>query len=96
MSAIPPPCAGVLPPLGSLRFCLRVNGDLRQEGAARDMLHPPAALLGFLDRAFGLRPGDLVFTGTPDGVAALHPGDDVELELVGVPAAHSRWRVQRA
>lgn len=84
------PRAGV-GPLEGLRFSLRVDGQLRQQGATRDMLHPVPALLAWLARWFGLAPGDLVFTGTPEGVGPLAPGARLELELEGVPAARARF-----
>ncbi|MFM8979229.1 MAG: fumarylacetoacetate hydrolase family protein [Planctomycetia bacterium] len=79
------------PPLDRLRFTLRVDGALRQQGDTRDMLHPVPALLAWLERWFGLAPGDLVFTGTPEGVGPLAPGARLELELEGVPAARAHF-----
>ncbi len=83
------PAANV-PGLERATFTLKVNGQLRQRGDVRRMLHPIPRLLAYLDSAFGLRPGDLIFTGTPEGVAAIRSGDKLELELDGVPAA---WQV---
>jgi 2-keto-4-pentenoate hydratase/2-oxohepta-3-ene-1,7-dioic acid hydratase in catechol pathway len=44
----------------------------------------PVALVEFVSRYITLEPGDLLLTGTPSGVAALHPGDTVEVEVRGV------------
>jgi 2-keto-4-pentenoate hydratase/2-oxohepta-3-ene-1,7-dioic acid hydratase in catechol pathway len=88
--------ADAVGPLEHLRFGLRVNGAPRQRGEAAAMIRPVPAILGAIDRWFGLRAGDLVFTGTPEGVAALRPGDVCELSLQGVPAADARFTVARA
>lgn len=60
---------------------LRVNGDLRQSDPTSLMIFPPAELISYLSHRFTLYPGDLIFTGTPKGVAQLQPGDIVEAEL---------------
>lgn len=62
-----------------LAFECRVNGVRRQLGEVRNMLFPAAQLLSFLSGRFDLRRGDLVFTGTPEGVGPLQVGDYVEL-----------------
>jgi len=62
-----------------LVFECRVNDQLRQQGNTDNMLFSVAQLIGFLAARFSLRRGDLVFTGTPEGVGPLVPGDDVEL-----------------
>ncbi|MSR74156.1 MAG: fumarylacetoacetate hydrolase family protein [Planctomycetes bacterium] len=63
---------------------LQVNGVLRQQGSCAQMLWPLPHLLAFISTRFTLEPGDLVFTGTPSGVAALRPGDQVIALLDGV------------
>jgi 2-keto-4-pentenoate hydratase/2-oxohepta-3-ene-1,7-dioic acid hydratase in catechol pathway len=82
-----------LPPLGSLRFALAVNGRVRQRGDTSLWLRPVEALLQDLDRWFGLERGDLIFTGTPEGVGPIGPGDVLDLSLEGVPAASARFTV---
>jgi 2-keto-4-pentenoate hydratase/2-oxohepta-3-ene-1,7-dioic acid hydratase in catechol pathway len=81
------------PALDAIRFSLRVNGAVRQRGDTRLLLWPVARALEALDRRFGLRPGDLVFTGTPEGVGPVAPGDVLDLEMEGVPAASARFVV---
>jgi fumarylpyruvate hydrolase len=83
------------PDLGALRFTLHVNGVPKQRGDTALWLHPAPALLAHLDRWFGLAPGDLVFTGTPEGVGPVGPGDVLELALDGVPRARARFEVTR-
>jgi 2-keto-4-pentenoate hydratase/2-oxohepta-3-ene-1,7-dioic acid hydratase in catechol pathway len=57
-----------------------VNGVLRQHGNTRDMLFPVAQIISFLSRHWRLLPGDLIFTGTPAGVAPLVAGDRITIE----------------
>ena len=80
-------------PLDRLRFRLRVNGAVRQEGDTSLLLRSVPALLAELDACFGLVPGDLVFTGTPEGVGPIRAGETLELELDGVPQAFARFVV---
>lgn len=82
-----------LPPLDRIRFTLAINGQVRQRGDTSLLLRAVPQILADLDRLFGLLPGDLVFTGTPEGVGPLHPGDVLDLTLEGVPAANSRFTV---
>jgi 2-keto-4-pentenoate hydratase/2-oxohepta-3-ene-1,7-dioic acid hydratase in catechol pathway len=64
-----------------LRLQTRVNGELRQDGRTADMIFPVAEVLAYLSRFMTLGPGDVVLTGTPDGVGPLHPGDVVEVTV---------------
>ena len=82
-----------LPPgdLQTLRFTLHVNGELRQRGDARDMIHPIEKLRLYVLENFPVCPGDLLLTGTPEGVGALLPGDEVEADIEGVLSV--AWRV---
>jgi fumarylpyruvate hydrolase len=81
-------------PVGMLRFgpvpangsiTLKVNGIKRQSGDLADMILPPRRLLSELARHFTLKPGDLVFTGTPAGVGPLNRDDTVLAEIDGLP-----------
>jgi fumarylpyruvate hydrolase len=63
---------------------LSVNGELRQQGSTADMTWSAAEVIAELSRYFELRPGDLLFTGTPPGVGPLRPGDRVECEIEGI------------
>ncbi|GAB3787185.1 fumarylacetoacetate hydrolase family protein [Dyella agri] len=69
---------------------LTVNGELRQHGRLGDMLHDLPAILVALSTLFELKAGDLVFTGTPAGVAALQRGDLFHAELEGVAELRGR------
>lgn len=57
------------------RISLEVNGAVRQQGDLADMIWNVPHVLHFLSQYYELLPGDLVFTGTPAGVAAVVPGD---------------------
>ncbi|MGN6521225.1 MAG: fumarylacetoacetate hydrolase family protein [Dokdonella sp.] len=66
------------------RISLEVNGELRQQADIADMVFDVAAIIHELSRLWTLAPGDLVYTGTPAGVAALHRGDRVHARLEGI------------
>ena len=70
--------------LSTLTVTSRVNGTARQQGRASDMVFDIPTLLSFISGIMTLEPGDLVLTGTPDGVGTLAPGDVVEVEIAGV------------
>lgn len=54
---------------------LSVNGDLRQVGDIRDLIWSVPELIADLSKYYHLRPGDLLYTGTPAGVGPVEPGD---------------------
>ena len=70
--------------LSTLRVRTLVNGAVRQDGTAADMVFDIPALVAYISGVMTLEPGDLVLTGTPEGVGTLSVGDVVEVEVVGV------------
>ena len=58
-----------------IEFDLAVNGEVRQHGNTMLMMFPIATLIAYLSTVFTLQPGDLIFTGTPEGVGPLNSGD---------------------
>ena len=62
----------------------RVNGDLRQMTSTREMVFLIEQLIAFASSFMTLTPGDLLLTGTPEGVGILNPGDTVEVEIEGI------------
>ena len=66
------------------RIWLEVNGALRQEGNLNELIWPIADVIAYLSRFVTLAPGDLIYSGTPSGVAALKPGDRVCAGVDGV------------
>jgi 2-keto-4-pentenoate hydratase/2-oxohepta-3-ene-1,7-dioic acid hydratase in catechol pathway len=75
--------------LDSLTVVTRVNGAERQRGVAQDMAFHIPALLAYITTIMTLEPGDLVATGTPAGVGRLSPGDDVEIEILGLSSVRN-------
>lgn len=70
--------------LSSLRVTTRVNGTVRQQGAATQMVFDIPFILAYISNVMTLEAGDIVLTGSPDGVGTLSPGDVVEVEIPGV------------
>ena len=75
----------------ALRIRCLVNGDLRQDSTTADMIFSVAELIAFVSEAITLEPGDLLLTGTPEGVGQyrdppvfLADGDEVTVEIEGV------------
>jgi 2-keto-4-pentenoate hydratase/2-oxohepta-3-ene-1,7-dioic acid hydratase in catechol pathway len=72
-----------LDPVEAIVAC-RVNGEQRQRGFAKDMVLDPYLLLAFVSQVMTLLPGDVVSTGTPEGVGPVRRGDWVEVEVSGI------------
>jgi len=70
--------------LQAMEYTLTVNGQVRQHADTSKMLFPVDRLISLISRSWSLEPGDMIFTGTPKGVAALKAGDDVVLEGRGL------------
>jgi fumarylpyruvate hydrolase len=70
--------------LGDKRLWLEVNGELRQQAPLSDMIFGVAEVLQHLARLYSLRAGDLVYMGTPSGVAALQAGDRFRAGIDGL------------
>jgi 2-keto-4-pentenoate hydratase/2-oxohepta-3-ene-1,7-dioic acid hydratase in catechol pathway len=66
--------------IDNLAFTCNVNGRVRQEGCTADMIFPPARIVSYLSGIWELMPGDLIYTGTPQGVAPLSVGDTITVE----------------
>ncbi len=62
----------------------RVNGDLRQMASTREMVFLVDQLIAFASSFMTLMPGDVLLTGTPEGVSKLEDGDTVEIEIEGI------------
>ncbi len=61
-----------------------LNGDLRQSSRTSMMIFPIARLISFISKVMTLEPGDLILTGTPEGVGPMKPGDRVEVRIEGI------------
>jgi 2-keto-4-pentenoate hydratase/2-oxohepta-3-ene-1,7-dioic acid hydratase in catechol pathway len=87
------PAASIADPQ-DLAIRLTVNGAERQSASTRDMIFPVAELVAYCSRIFTLMPGDLIYTGTPEGVGPVQDGDELEATVTGLPPL--RVTVQRA
>jgi fumarylpyruvate hydrolase len=84
ISAIVPVTTGV--PAKNARIWLEVNGQLRQSAQLDQMTWNVAEVINRLSHFFALAPGDLIFTGTPGGVATVVRGDTLCCGIEGLPA----------
>ena len=66
------------------RIQLSVNGKLRQDSDLEKLIWSVPEIVSDLSRLYRLEPGDLVYTGTPDGVGAVRPGDKITGSVTGV------------
>lgn len=67
-----------------LKLSTRLNGIVVQQGSTADFITPIPRLLEFITAAMTLEPGDVIATGTPAGIGAMIPGDQVEVEIEGI------------
>jgi fumarylpyruvate hydrolase len=66
------------------RIELRLNGETKQSSDLSLLIHKVPDLVAHLSQFYHLRPGDVIFTGTPEGVGAVQPGDHLEGSIAGV------------
>lgn len=76
--------ADAVPDPQALALRTRVNGVVTQQGHTSHMIHSVAALVEYLSGFMTLQPGDIILTGTPEGVVNVNPGDVVETEIDGI------------
>ncbi|GHF57283.1 2-keto-4-pentenoate hydratase/2-oxohepta-3-ene-1,7-dioic acid hydratase in catechol pathway [Deinococcus metalli] len=67
-----------------VRVTTRVNGEVKQDSRTSHMIFDVPAILTYVTRFVTLEPGDVVLTGTPEGVGPLQSGDTVEVEVEGI------------
>lgn len=67
----------------NLNFELRVNGESRQIGNSSNMIFPLEVLIEYISKFITLKKGDLIFTGTPEGVGKVNVGDHLQGQLEG-------------
>jgi len=65
---------------------LKVNGEVRQQGDLSDLIWSVAETIAYLSGLVELFPGDLIYTGTPEGVGALVKGDKLQGHVDGLPS----------
>jgi 2-keto-4-pentenoate hydratase/2-oxohepta-3-ene-1,7-dioic acid hydratase in catechol pathway len=61
-----------------------LNGEVKQNGATDDMLFSPAQLVSFISECMTLLPGDIIATGTPEGIGPMRRGDVIEIRIEGL------------
>jgi 2-keto-4-pentenoate hydratase/2-oxohepta-3-ene-1,7-dioic acid hydratase in catechol pathway len=85
-----------------LKIGSKINGEVRQQSSTNDAIFNVRQLIAFLSQGTTLLPGDLIFTGTPQGVGAgfkptpkwLKDGDLVEIEIENIGTLHNRVRFE--
>jgi acylpyruvate hydrolase len=70
-----------VPDPSKLRLQLSVNGTVRQASGTENMIHTVQALIAYISQFFTLERGDIIYTGTPEGVAQVISGDVLEAVL---------------
>lgn len=68
---------------GMIEFALDKNGETVQFGSTKDLIHDFDQLIAYISQFFTLQKGDLIFTGTPKGVAPVQIGDRLEASIKG-------------
>ena len=86
-----------IPSWAELTLKTWVNGELRQDGRTKDMIHDPASLVSYLSHLITLDPGDIIASGTPSGVGMSHKpprylkaGDVVRASIAGLGTLENR------
>jgi 2-keto-4-pentenoate hydratase/2-oxohepta-3-ene-1,7-dioic acid hydratase in catechol pathway len=67
-----------------LRVTTHLNGDLVQDGTTKDLIFDVPTLIAHVTSVMTLLPGDVILTGTPEGVGPMNPGDEVEVAISGI------------
>ncbi len=67
----------------NLNFDLKINGEVKQAGNTKDMLFKIPEIIAYISKFITLRKGDLIFTGTPEGVGPIQVGDRLEAAIEG-------------
>jgi len=67
-----------------LRMICKVNGQVRQNASTEKMIFSIPQIIEFISKFISLERGDLIFTGTPEGVSEVKPGDVIEAEIIGI------------
>ncbi len=73
-----------------LRIVTRVNGEVRQDGRTSQMVFDCGALIAFISGIMTLDFGDVILTGTPEGVGPLVPDDEVDVEIESIGTLTNR------
>jgi len=84
------PCIETDLDVSDLKVESRLNGEVRQSQTTASMIFKPHFLISYISRVMTLDPGDVILTGTPEGVGPMKPGDTIEVEVGGVGVLRNR------
>ncbi|ETD72627.1 fumarylacetoacetase [Pelistega indica] len=73
-----------VPAIEQSRISLEINGQVRQDGNTNDLIWSLAELISYISKFYHIQAGDLLFTGTPEGVGAIQPGDSLVGKIDGL------------
>lgn len=79
----------------ALKIETRLNGELKQSGNTSDLIFPVARLVAAVSRVMTLLPGDVIASGTPEGVGPMQPGDRVEVRIEGIGALVNHVAIEK-
>ncbi len=72
------------------RVSTRINGEIRQDSSTSNMIYNVPFVISYVSQFMTLEAGDVIITGTPDGVGALQPNDHIEVTVAGVGTLETR------
>lgn len=76
--------------IGDLELTLTVNGEVRQKGNTGSMIFSPAKVIAFVSKYITIEAGDIMATGTPEGISEIKRGDTVCARISGVGSVTNR------
>lgn len=82
--------ADLVPDPHALDITLSVNGTMRQHSTTANMIFRIDAIISFLSGIFTLTEGDIIYTGTPEGVGQVRSGDVIDASIAGIGSLHHR------
>lgn len=88
--------ADEIPNPGSLDLQITVNGEVRQQSNTRHFILGVAELIEMASSMYTLQPGDLIFTGTPEGVSPIHAGDSIMATIANIGSMAVAVRAEEA
>jgi len=78
------PCIETELDAGNATLETYLNGKLKQEGNTSDLIYTIPELINFISNVMSLLPGDIIATGTPNGIGPMYPGDTVEVKIESI------------
>ena len=80
--------------VSNLAIQARLNGEVKQSSNTNNMIFKPAFLVSFVSEVMTLLPGDVIMTGTPEGVSPMQAGDTIEVEIEGIGTLRNTTRAR--